>query len=116
MIITDTILLSTGRTAFNVYCEIVPHMNTIAVDGKIPCDLIFYYSEKDKDDGYDPIYPLDANGKKITHVILQISSFDILKSEPNCTWNDVFNAIYEICAKKNGRVVWMEKYKLFNIW
>jgi hypothetical protein len=94
MIIADTVLLSTGRTASNIYCKIVPHMNTIAVDGKIPCDLIFYYSEKDKDEGYDPIV---RHQRKKNY---SRSSSDILKSEPNCTWNDVFNAIYEICAKK----------------
>lgn len=92
MIITNAINLSAGagKTATNAYLKMVPHVGTIQQDGKVPCDLFFYYSEADSDSGADKIYPLNGSGAKITAEVLQFTTNEVVKVGANCTMDDVF--------------------------
>jgi len=93
MIVTSTINLNGGlnKTVTNAYLLMIPYVGKIGINGKVTCELEFYYSEADADAGASKIYPIIGNDltKPITNIVLQFIPGEIIKSDVDCTMEDV---------------------------
>jgi len=99
MIISNTLTLSDGSTASDVFMTMNMHTGTIETNGKAPCDLSYWRSEADKDAGKTKIYPV-VNGVKISSVTPQFTGQEIVKVGPNCTVADTFAFYKQAVADK----------------
>ena len=104
MIVTNTINLNsgTGNTVTNAYLKMTPFVHTIEVNGQVPCQLDFYYSEGDALVGASKIYPISGLNLQslITTSTLQFADGEIVKAGTGCTMTNVFSYFKEKLAAK----------------
>lgn len=94
-LVTNSVNISIGEAKTNVWGKATFHTQELLITGKVQCDLSFYKSEADDAAGKDKIYPLDANGNKVTNCVVDCAINDVIKASGQSTMQDVVDYFYK---------------------
>lgn len=83
LIITSQINASTGDLVSNAYMEIIAHTDHVLQDGKVDCDLLFWYSLVDKNknkDKFTPVILKDDNTirERVRFATVQLTEAEVI--------------------------------------
>lgn len=88
LIITSELTTSQGMNVSNSYLTAVFYTNSALTTGTVNCDLFFYKSKSDKDNGVSNFYPVNSD-VMITNDSFIVLPTDVIKQSGKTTFADV---------------------------